>query len=173
MEVDANVSVVWGRGRAMQLIDSLCPSKSSVPASFARIIVGLFPDWFDFAADKFAVLAWGRGLHLIVSGQEYGFAIISTSDSRCMSCIYVGESSDEARMDMHYQPEEQQAQRARTVIQMALNKLFPDRGELPEDLRRLVPESRVFPRSWDGRVATAEELQQPVQSKKRPWWKFW
>lgn len=150
MGSDAEVSAVNGTSRAMRLIDAL--SARYVPTSFARIIVGLFPDWFDFAADKFAVLGWERGLHLIVSGSEYGFAIISTSDSRCMSCIYLGASMEEARLDMHYQPSAAQVGKAKAVIRMALQKLFPERDSLPEELRRLVPEGRVFPQSWDGQI---------------------
>jgi hypothetical protein len=143
-------SDVRGRTRANQLIGAL--GRRNVPASFARIIVGLFPDWFDFSADKFAVLAWDRGLHLVVSGSEYGLAIFSTSDSRCMSCICLGQSVEQARMDMNYQPSAEETERARAVIRLALHRLFPGQGELPDDLARLVPEGRVFPPSWDGRI---------------------
>ena len=47
-----------GNSRAMRLIDALSTERDAT--SFARIIVGLFPVWFDFAADKFAVLAWSK-----------------------------------------------------------------------------------------------------------------
>lgn len=151
MESQSEGHALGGTSRAMRLIDALRPP--DVPASFARIIVGLFPDWFDFAADKFAVLSWERGLHLIVSGSEYGFAIISTSDSRCMSCIYLGTSMEQARLDMHYQPAVEQTDRAKTVIRLVLRRLFPEHGALPEELQQLVPPGRVFPQTWDGQIA--------------------
>ncbi len=123
-----------------------------MPRSFAEIIVGLFPAWFDFGEDKFAVLRWRRGLHLIVSG-DHGLAILSTSDSRCMSCrFFLGGAAEEARMDMHYQPSAEQLRRARAVILMALVKLFPGRDRLPDDLARLVPQGKAFPPAWDGRI---------------------
>ena len=114
--------------------------------------MGLFPSWFDFAPHKFAVLAFKRGLHLIVSGAEYGFAIISTSDSRCISCIYLGTSSIEsARMDMHYEPRAEQTERARVVLELALFKLFPGHGDIPKEIALLIPEGHVFPPSWSDR----------------------
>src|SRR5262245_54081642 len=145
MESDPEDGACRGPARATRLIDAFGRLPfHEVPASFARIIVGLFPVWFDFGADKFAVLAWERGSHLIVSGSKYGFAIISTSDSRCMACIYLGETYELARMDMHYQPSAKQTERARTVILMALVKLFPGIDHLPDDLAGLVPAGRVF-----------------------------
>ena len=59
---------------------------------------------------------------------------------------------EDARMDMHYQPSAAEVGKAKAVIRMALQKLFPERDSLPEELRRLVPEGRVFPQSWDGQI---------------------
>jgi hypothetical protein len=174
MGCDAEEGVTSGPARAARLIDELGrASNRDVAASFARIIIELFPEWFDFGADKFAVLAWDRGLHLIVSGSEYSFAFSSTSDSRCMSCKYLGPSVEQARMDMHYRPSAEQAERARTVIRLALHRLFPANGNLPEDLRGLVPEGRVFPPSWDEGIDVMGSSEQSPPTAKRPWWRIW
>lgn len=135
-----------GRGldRALRLIDV---SAHGVPAEFARIIVGLLPSWFDFAADKFDVHSSERGLTLIAFNAEGGKVTISTSDSRCMTCVYLAPSGEEerARMDMHYRPDPDHVERTRAVVQMALRGLFPSRGELSDELARSIPPGRVFP----------------------------
>ena len=145
-----------GVTRASRLIDELRPRTGDVPASFARIIVALLPEWFDFAPGQFAVLAWERGLKLVVSGPGLGVAIFPTSNSRCMSCIYVGEFVDAARMDMHYQPRPEEVERAQAVIGLALHQLFPERGPAPIPAGLVVPVGRVFPAAWRGRFADSE-----------------
>ncbi len=138
-----------GIAHAISLIDKVRGS-DDVPVSFAKIIVELFPPWFDFNSNKFAVLTWEKGLHLIVSGSEYGFAIISTSNSRRMSCIYFGSQSvEEARMDMHYRPNDDQIARAKVIIDLVLRKLFPEYEAFANSpLLVEVEKGRVFPSSW-------------------------
>jgi hypothetical protein len=121
-----------------------------VPERFARIILELFPDWFDFAADKFVVYPSPRGWKLIAFNAEGAKVILSTSNSRCMFCIYRAPSGEEAaaNMDMHYTPLPEQKKRARAVIHLALHHLFPGHAGLPDELRRMVPEGRVFPPDW-------------------------
>lgn len=177
---------VHGVQRAIKMIDALdderkCRSVQSI--EFARIIVGLFPDWFDFGVDKFAVLAWDRGLHIVVSGPEYGFVLISTSDSRCMSCNYLGATFDNARIDMHYQPSPEQIDRATTVIRLALTKLFSDQPPESNDALVPIPGGKVFPDGWDGsfnspptceQIAKYAELDaEAAATDKAAWWKFW
>ncbi len=158
MSSDPSSSPTSGRERALQLIASLRPSALSessslsledTPSSFAKVIVDLFPNWFDFGPDKFAILAWDQGLRFVLSGRNGDFATIATSDSRCMTCQYVGERMEEARMDMHYQPHPDQLDRARAVLQMALHALFPDQEALPEELAQMIPPGRVFPEKWE------------------------
>lgn len=134
------------------------------PFSFARIIVDLFPDWFDFGRDKFAILPWALGLRIVLCGPNGDFVTIATSDSRCMSCRYLGHRVDEARMDLHYRPSLQQLDHVRAVLQMALHALFPDQGELPEELARLIPPGRVFPENWTS-LAIEEGESRPSRSE--------
>jgi len=163
---------VAGLARAVRQIDELRPRVGEVPASFARIIVGLFPEWFEFAASQFAILAWDRGLQLVVSGTARGLAIFPTSNSRCMSCMYIGEEFDAARMDMHYRPQPEQAERARAVIGLALHRLFPERGLAPIPAGVVVPPGRVFPPTWSGRFADSEPDAVPDRGRITGFWEF-
>ena len=73
-----------GAARAERLIGELEPPHDPHPTAvaFARIIIGLFPDWFDFAPGRFAVLAGDRrGLKLVVTGPTPDLAVFPTSDS--------------------------------------------------------------------------------------------
>lgn len=119
--------------------------------SFARTLIELFPPWFTFAPEHFAVLTWGMGLHLVVSGptsdRRARVALLTTSDSRNMTCAVLASSDargEVADVSMHYTPSPEQRARARDVIALALHALFP---EAPVDraLLRRVPEGRVFP----------------------------
>ncbi len=174
MYVDRPEAASDGVARATRLIGELRPRSDDVPASFARIIVGLFPGWFEFTPGQFAVLAWDRGLKLVVSGPEPGVAIFHTSDSRCMSCVYVGEAVEEARMDMHYQPDPEQTERARAIISLALRRLFPERGRAPDPAGVVVPADKVFPPAWNGRVADSTPSAATVPPGMRVgWWRRW
>src|SRR5438477_12048371 len=97
-----------GAARAERLIGELEPPHDPHPTAvaFARIIIGLFPDWFDFAPGRFAVLAGDRrGLKLVVTGPTPDLAVFPTSDSRCMRCSYYSARTVEsARMVLHYEP---------------------------------------------------------------------
>lgn len=89
----------------------------------ARIIVGLFPESFDFGSDKFAVLGWGRGLILVISGLDSGgVAVISTSDSRNIFCSVSGVPA-RWTLSMHYEPSTEELERARGAILEVLRVL--------------------------------------------------
>jgi hypothetical protein len=137
-------------------------------ASFAKIIVSLFPDWFDFGSDKFAVLVWEGGFHLIVSGDQ-DMALISTSNSRCMSCVYFGKVNDQSRMDMHYQPSPNELDRAKTVIRLALTKLFPKRTMNCDIMALSIRDGKVFPDGWDMRFDSPK----PDSLSDKRWWTRW
>lgn len=141
-----------GPARAERLIGELEPLHDPHPTAvaFARIIIGLFPDWFDFAPGRFAVLTNGhRGLKLVVTGATRDLAIFPTSDSRCMWCYYYsGRTVESARMDMHYEPRPEHVARARAVVALALHRLFPERGPAPTPAEVVVPAGRVFPPAW-------------------------
>lgn len=114
--------------------------------SFAKIIVGFFPKWFEFRPETFAVHAWERGLKLVVSGSGFGMAVFPTSSSRCMSgLLYHRQGVEHARMDMHYTPSAEQAERARLVVTIALHQLFPEQGPAPLPSGSVIPEGQIFP----------------------------
>ncbi len=123
--------------------------------AFARILIELFPPWFTFAPEQFAVLTWSLGLHLVVSGptrdRRAQVALVTTSDSRQMCCA-VHTSHDApgeiARIDMHYTPDDAQRERARTAIALALHALYPD-APIDPSLAARVPAGRVFPPDRD------------------------
>ncbi len=143
-----------GPARAERLIAELGPldDSHSTPVAFARIVIGLFPDWFDFAPGRFAVLADGhRGLKLVVAGSERDFAVFPTSNPRVMRCYYYGSpggTAESARTDMHYEPSPEHLARARAVVALALHRLFPERGPAPVAAGVVVPAGRVFPPAW-------------------------
>lgn len=91
----------------------------------ARIIVGLFPESFDFGSDKFAVLGWERGLILVISGLDSRVAVIPTSDSRNIFCSVSGVSCVPASwmLSMHYKPSAEELERARGAILEVLRVL--------------------------------------------------
>lgn len=175
-----------GPARANALIDRICGLagktpppfgmcwNQSTPVTFARIIIGMFPTWFDFGEDKFGILVWRRGLHLIVSGETSTLLRITTSDSRCMACCLVGESIHEARIDMHYRPFPDQAAHAKVVIGLAVHALFPERGPAPLPAGVVVPPGKVFPTGWNGEIVNEVATSgKTVAGTGKQWWKLW
>jgi hypothetical protein len=152
MVIESNESNACALAAAMDSLERAWagkPGARPVPLQFAKIIVGLFPPWFDFASDKFAIQREESGLRLTITDQRGGVIEIQTSPSRCMTCVVdIRGSVEKARIDMHYEPSADQLRRARSVIQLALAKLFPQLETIPSELSRQVPEGRVFPKEW-------------------------
>lgn len=123
--------------RAHALIDRIAV-RHDTARSFAHHLVGLFPPWFDFAPERFSVLAWDLGLHLVVAGpspvRAPAIGVISTSDSRNIKCATLdtfcagGEVAD---IPMHYTPSAAQRADAAAAIAAMLRHLYPARAEVP------------------------------------------
>ena len=130
---------------------TVTPSIATRCLGFARILIELFPPWFEFASSEVAVLTWTMGLHLVISGptrdRHAQVAMITTSDSRQMCCAVHTSASprgEVANISMHYTPSDAHREHARTVIALALHALFPD-APIDPSLAARVPERRVFP----------------------------
>ncbi len=119
--------------------------------AFAGMLVELLPPWFELAPDRIAVLTWAMGLHLVLSGptrdRRAQVMLITTSDSRGMSCaVHTSSRADGAvaAIPMHYAPSDDQRERARVVIALALHALYPD-APIDPALAARVPPGGVFP----------------------------
>lgn len=115
-----------------------------VPLGFARHVVQSFPEWFDFADDKFAMIVNGS-VELVVAGN--GYLMIPLGVSRCISCLCVWQGTVEsARMDLGYHPDAGELANAKTVISLALRRLFPQQECLADDrFMRATRNDQVFP----------------------------
>ena len=175
MAGDEETSKGGGPARANAIIDRLYPAMETTSVSFARIIIGLFPEWFDFGENKFSILKLGqRGLLLIASGETRAWFEITTSDCRGMICCLTGETNDYARIDMHYQPSPEQLDRARFVIGLAAHALFPERGPAPLPDGAVILPGRVFPTGWRGEWP--EFVTNPgatTGGTRKRWWRPW
>ena len=114
-------------------------------------MVDLFPPWFDFAADKFAILGTRRQVRLIFCNpgqfRSPDHALISTSDSRQMRCsVSLRDRVEHGFMDMHYTPSPEHRERARSTIALALRALYPERGDpIPPGVAGPIADGRVYP----------------------------
>ncbi len=130
------ISTPYGSAYALELLESLKRKSNDLhdkAYQFARIIIGLFPDWFDFHPDRFTIHPEDRGLRLIVQGKE-GTAQIRLSDSRNIWCITVYATTpnqqERGLMSMHYIPSSEQLEQAQKSLFTALRNLFPDDARL-------------------------------------------
>lgn len=122
-----------GAARAHALIDQMAVTRD-VARDFAHHLVAMFPPWFDFAPERFSVLAWDLGLHLVVAGpspvRAPAIGVISTSDSRNIRCATLDTfrvGGHVADIAMHYTPSDEQRERAAAAIAQMLHHLYPDR----------------------------------------------
>ncbi|MCE9576904.1 MAG: hypothetical protein K8W52_27405 [Deltaproteobacteria bacterium] len=144
---DVDRAVALGRVRAeIDRADVHATAKA-----FARILIELFPPWFTFAPEQFAVLTWSMGLHLVASGpsadRRADVMLITTSDSRQMRCAVHASwaaRGETATIGMHYEPSDAHRERARTAIALAMHALHPG-TPIDPDLAARVPPRRVFP----------------------------
>lgn len=84
-----------------------------------------FPETFDFAPGRFAVLRVSRGLRLVMASGQFQFLILGTSDSRMCGCTYLdGTAMECERVDLHYTPDADQLAHARQVIAAGLERLY-------------------------------------------------
>jgi hypothetical protein len=91
------------RARARQRLEVM---GETVAVTFALHILELFPPWFDFAPERFAILGDRDRIRLFVANSDdlrsVDHLVISTSDARCMDCTVISRGMVvDHTMDMH------------------------------------------------------------------------
>jgi len=130
---------------AMQALERI-DSRESVGVRFARVIINLFPQWFDFDPTWFHITHAGGEAELVVTTPHSGSRIvIQTGSSRNIACdVHTRGGMEHGLLSMHYRPSIEQLERARRTLAFAMYRLFPEHA-LHEELARILLEDAVFP----------------------------
>lgn len=101
---------------------------SHAGAPFAKMMIALFPAWFDFALGTFSIAAVTEprdALRLRVRAPSGDCVVVHASDSRVMWCELQHDGEVErAEIEMHYSASEESLHRARGVLAQAMHRAF-------------------------------------------------